>query len=315
MRRVIVIAFNGAQTLDVTGPAEVFASAQRLHGYPYNVVLASAARPWAATTSATLKTTPLERLRPSPHDTVLVAGGGDVAVRAAMADERLLRWVRQAYGKVERLGSVCSGAFILGNAGLLEGRRAATHWSSVEQLRALCPQTQVDGEAIYVHDGVWTSAGVTTGIDMALAMLEADHGARAASLVASDLVLYMRRPGFQSQFSEVQVAQRERSAPFTDVIEAIRRAPRKASIARLSKVVGLSERSFHRRCLEATGVTPGRLIQKLRVEAARTRLLSTQSALKTISYECGFPSLAAMTATFRRQLGLDPKQVRLLHAR
>ncbi len=308
-----MVAFPGAQVLDVTGPAEVFASAHRLEGAPYRVLLGSVRGGPIATSSITLQTQPLRRITPGPRDTVLVAGGSAEAVSRAVQSKALGRWLLRASTRVERLGSVCSGAFVLAALGLLDGRRAATHWSAVEQLRRFRPAVKVDPDAIYVHDGLWTSAGVTTGIDLALALLEADHGAPLASSIAANLVLYARRPGFQSQFSEVLVAQRAKHDPLGPVIAQARAQMKTATVSQLARWAAMSERTFHRRCQATLHLSPARLLQRLRVEAARVLVCTTEQPLKRIAAETGFGSDDALVAGFHRELGLTPGQVRLLH--
>lgn len=313
MRRIILVAFEGAQTLDVTGPSEVFGSAERNHDAGYSVIVASTHGGLVKTSSVTLETTSLSTLRPTAHDTVLVVGGNEKAIRGAIADHDLTRWVHRASRTVERLGSVCSGAFILASIGLLDGRRAATHWASIDRLRSYRPAIDVERDALFVHDGLWTSAGVTAGIDMCLAMVEQDHGAKLATAIAANLVLYARRPGFQSQFSDALVAQVEADDPLGRVIERARRSLKHASPSSLATWAAMSSRTFHRRCIEHTGLTPARLIQRIKVEAARAQLTTTRRPSKTIADACGFGSEDAMVAAFRRELGLRPREVRLLH--
>jgi transcriptional regulator GlxA family with amidase domain len=313
MRRIVMVGFPGAQVLDLLGPAEFFASAHRLEGADYEVVLASVRGGPMVTSAATLETHPLRRLKPGPRDTVLVAGGSTWGVSQAVKSKALGQWLLRASTRVERLGSVCSGAFVLAALGLLDGKRAATHWSAVEQLRTFRPAVKVDPDAIYVHDGLWTSAGVTTGIDLALALLEADHGASVASSIAANLVLYARRPGFQSQFSEVLVAQREKTDPLGTVIAQARAHVKTATVSELARWGAMSERTFHRRCQAALHLSPARLLQRLRVEAARVLVCTTEQPLKRIAVETGFGSDDALVAGFQRELGLTPSQVRLLH--
>src|SRR6185312_1424959 len=244
--RVILVAFAGAQGLDVFGPAEAFAAVARAVGTPaYDVVLAaSRAGTLRATSGIALGARALGRLRPRPSDTVIVVGGDAPAIRAAVHDAALVGWIARAAPRVRRIGSVCSGAFVLANAGVLDGRRAATHWAACDELARYRPAAAVDRDAIFVRDGcVWTSAGVTTGIDMALAMIEEDHDRRVADTVAARLVLYARRPGFQSQFSDALVAQRAASDPLGPLVAWARanlRGP--LDVERLARRAGLSVR-------------------------------------------------------------------------
>lgn len=316
--RLILVMFEGAQTLDVTGPAEVFAQASRRRGRPlYEVIVASTGGgPRRFSSGLSVDTRPLRGLTPRDTDTILVSGGDDAALRAALDDGPLLRWLDRASRVVRRLGSVCSGAFVLAGAGLLDGKRAATHWSACELLRSYRPAIQVDPEAIFVQDGsLWTSAGVTTGIDMALAMVEQDHGRELADRIAAQLVLYARRPGFQAQFSGALVAQLATSDPLGALIERARTQLRRLDVGRLARLAALSPRTLHRRCLLHLRLTPAKLIERLRVEHARTLLTTTDRSAKTIAIDSGFGGAERMRRAFERELGVSPQQVRLLFGR
>jgi transcriptional regulator GlxA family with amidase domain len=314
MPRVVLVAFPGVQSLDVTGPGEVFATVGRQLEEPaYKVVLASrAGGPIRTTCGFDLATKRLAAIRPRPDDTVLVAGGEEAGVRAAIVDAELLRWLRRAARVVRRFGSVCSGAFVLASAGLLDGRRVATHWSSCDALAAYRPSVTVDRNAIFVREGkVWTSAGVTTGIDMALAMVEEDYDRALADRIAARLVLYARRPGFQSQFSEELLAQTQSGDPFGAIVARARTHLRVLDVSRLAKLAGLSARTLHRRCREQLGVTPAKLVTRLRVEHARMLLSTTKRPLKSIAHESGFSTNERMRRAFESELGIRPREVRL----
>ena len=310
-RRVILVAYDGAQGLDILGPAEVFASANRAIGRRvYDVIVATAdGEPFRVTSGVTIVPARLAAIRPRATDTALIVGGDDAAVRAAVASAETVAWAKRAANVVERIGSVCSGAFVLAVAGILDGRRAATHWSACRLLADFRPQVTVDADAIFVKDGaVWTSAGVTTGIDMALAMVEADHGRRAADAIAARLVLYARRPGFQSQFSDALVAQTSASDAFERVLAWAREHVRERLYAgSLARRAGLSPRTFHRRCREQFATTPAKLIERLRVEQARTLLATTQLSHDTIAIRAGFGSPNRMARAFKRTLGVAPR--------
>ncbi len=316
--RVIVVAFEGVQTLDVTGPAEVFAAASRASGREvYRVIVASIGG-GARTTSCGLAihTVALARIRPRRGDTVVVAGGEDGPIRAAIRDAALTRWLGRASRVATRVTSVCSGAFVLAAAGLLDGKRATTHWSACAELARRFPAVTVDGNAIFLRDGaVWTSAGVTTGIDMALAIVEDDLGRAIADDVAARLVLYMRRPGFQSQFSDALVAQTTGADPIGPAIAWARTNLARADVEALARHAGLSVRTLHRRCLEHLATTPAKLIDKLRVEHARTLLATGRVPHKALAAACGFASPAQMNRAFERQLGLGARAYRELHGR
>jgi len=222
----------------------------------------------------------------------------------------------RAAPKVSRLGSVCSGAFVLASAGLLDGCRAATHWSVCRELSLFRPQVSVDADAIFVRDGkLWTSAGVTTGIDMALAMVEEDWGRHVADSAAARLVVYARRPGFQAQFSETLIAQNEASDTLARGLELIRNTPTaKLSVLELAQALGMSVRSLHRRCQEEFGSTPAKLIERLRTENARLLLTTTPLEAKVVAARSGFENPARMARAFQRTLGMSPRAYRALFA-
>ena len=316
--RVVIIGFEGMQTLDLTGPAEVFAAASRSAGRPvYRVVIASVGG-GERTTSCGLgvRTVDLRRIRPHRGDTVVVAGGDAPPIRDAATDPALLRWLGRAARVVRRVTSVCSGAFVLAAAGLLDGKRAATHWSACDELARRFPAVTVDGNAIFVRDGaIWTSAGVTTGIDMALAIVEDDAGPAIADDIAARLVLYMRRPGFQSQFSAALVAQTTGGDALGPAIAWTRANLATADIEALARRAGLSVRTLHRRCLEQLSTTPARLIDKLRVEHARSLLAAGDVPAKTLAARCGFGNPTRMKRAFERELGIGPRAYRVLHGR
>lgn len=318
MPRVVIVAFSSAQGLDVLGPAEVFGGVARITGARgYEVVLAaSRPGPIVTTSGIELAARGIASVRLRRSDTLLVAGGEEVGVRAAVADRALIAFVAKAARIVRRIGSVCSGAFVLARAGVLDGRRAATHWSACAQLARYAPAVRVDADAIYVRDGhVWTSAGVTTGIDMALAMVEDDLGRSVADAVAARLVLHARRPGFQSQWSDALVAQQDRGAPLGRAIHWLRgRLRERVDVARLARSCAMSVRTFHRRCLEHLRLTPRQLIEKVRVDEARALLSTTELPLKAIAARCGFGDAARMTHAFHRALGLAPGAYRLVAA-
>jgi transcriptional regulator GlxA family with amidase domain len=316
--RVIVIVYDGVQTLDATGPAEVFAAADRrlrARRPCYELRYASIGGGDVTTSSSlVIRTRDLRRVVPRSTDIALVAGADEPLVRAAAADAALLRWLRRAGPVVRRMTSVCSGAFVLAAAGLLDGRRAATHWSGAEALQREYPAVCVDKNAIFVRDGnTWTSAGVTTGIDMALAIVEEDHGRALADALAAYLVLYVRRPGFQSQFSAALVAQTEASDPLGAAIAWARAHLDEADVEQFARRAGMSLRTLHRRCLDRLATTPAKLLDKLRVEHARTLLGTSDLAVKALAADCGFGNPARMKRAFERELGMSPRDYRVLH--
>lgn len=317
MRRVLILVYDGVQTLDATGPGEVFAAARSGEKPCYRVEFCSLGGGERVSSSGLrMHTKDVGAMRLQADDTLIVAGADDAWIRRAVADDALVRWLKRAARSVGRLASVCSGAFLLAAAGLLDGKRAATHWRGCQQLATMFPNVQVDRNAIFVRDGnTWTSAGVTTGIDMALAMVELDIDRAAADTIAAMLVLYLRRPGYQSQFSQALTAQTEGSDPLGAALAWARGNLAKADIEALAQRAGLSVRTLHRRCLQHLGTTPAKLMDRLRVEHARTLLTTSSLPTKTLADQCGFGNTTRMHRAFIRELGMGPRDYRVLHAK
>jgi transcriptional regulator GlxA family with amidase domain len=316
MRRVVVVTFPELQLLDVTGPWEVFGRTTRYlreHGLAGGYRLELAASRGAAVTSSSGLTLavprPLAALR-GPLDTLLVAGG--VGTERALADRRLLGFVRSAGRRARRVASVCTGAFLLAEAGLLDGRRATTHWGACAALAARYPKVSVDPDPIFVRDGrVWTSAGVTAGMDLALALVEEDHGREVALGVARELVLFLKRPGGQAQFSaqlQAQLAERETLRDLQAWM--IDHPDADLSVEALAKRVAMSPRHFARVFKAETGETPARAAQAARVEAARRRLEDGDDGLEGVASACGFGSAEVMRRAFLRTLRVGPAAYR-----
>lgn len=316
LKKVLILAFPNAQVLDITGPAEVFNRVAPLRiGQGYAVALAS--RGGAITTTSGLSLEPARRLRDIRRrdfngiDTLVVAGGAGAI--EACADGALIKFVQQAAGKVRRVASVCTGSFILAHAGLLDGRRAATHWSHVEEFRARYPNVRLEQDAIYVQDGeTWTSAGVTAGIDLALAMVRADFGRDIALAIARDLVMFMIRPGGQAQFSSHLIAsQSEGGRTSRAVGHILNHLGARLSVPALAAMVAMSERTFLRVFKAELGITPAVFIDRARVDAARRMLETDRTALaKTIAGSCGFREEETMRRAFVRHLNVTPSQYR-----
>jgi transcriptional regulator GlxA family with amidase domain len=248
---------------------------------------------------------------PSPRrslDTLLIAGGH--GARAVPADQQLLRWIRQRSRRARRTASVCTGAFLLAKAGLLDGKRVTTHWRYCAELARRYPNLRVESDAIYLRDGdVWTSAGVTAGIDLALAFVEADIGRTAALAVARQLVVFAKRPGGQAQFSAGLALAAE---PDFDALHnwMADNLPHDLSVPRLAARAGMSERTFARRYRAATGATPSRAVERLRVDAAREALGTTRRSIKDVARRCGFGSEETMRRSFLRLLNVAPRDYR-----
>jgi transcriptional regulator GlxA family with amidase domain len=309
--RLFILAYEGCQLLDVTGPAAVFGAANEARGEDfYDLRIVS---PDGGTIASNAGVVLHSRKIGSQPDTLLVAGGSR-GLRAAMAREDLRGWLTRVAPKAERYGSVCTGAFVLAAAGLLDGKRVATHWAHCERLARNFPEIEVDADSLYVVDGkVWTSAGVTTGIDMALALVEADLGAALANLIARHFVLYARRPGYQSQFSPLLQAQTAAQAPFSRLIDWMQdNLGDRLDVPALASRAGMTERSFYRKFTEATGKTPAHFVEGLRLDAARA-LLAQGLPLKTIAGRVGLTSSSRLGQAFERRFGMPPSLFREMH--
>lgn len=308
-----MLAFPSVQLLDVTGPLQVFASANehvaQAGGTPPYALRVVAKDRSRVTASSGLEIATERLSRRGALDTLLVAGGPGVDLAAA--DPALLEWLRQRVKKARRVASVCTGAFLLGASGALDGRRAVTHWSYCAELARRFPAVRVESDPIFVRDGtIWTSAGVTAGIDLALALVEEDLGRATALAVARYLVVFLKRPGGQAQFSEalsLQSAEDEFGALHGWID---RHLSGDLSLPRLASQAGMSERSFSRHYSRATGQTPARAIERLRVEAARRMLSETRLPVKSISRRCGFGSEETMRRSFLRLLAATPQDYR-----
>ena len=283
----------------------------------YNVQILSARGGRIQTNSAVaLVTKPFRGVPPRAIDTLLIAGGDPPGLRMLMADRSVRKWAVRTSRKARRYGSVCTGAFALAHFGLLGGKRVATHWSACTELAKLCPDAHVDVNAPFVNYGrLWTSAGVTTGIDMSLAMVAADLGETVANAIAKRLVLYARRPGYQSQFSPVLSAQSHAEAPFTDLIDWIREnLAGPLDVPRLAARVSMSERTFQRNFTRSIGVTPAHFVETLRLDQTRVYLAAGLS-LKEIAAKVGYRTGAQLSKAFDRRFGMTPFLFRELHGR
>jgi transcriptional regulator GlxA family with amidase domain len=313
-REVEILAFPDVQLLDVAGPFQVLASANTIakesgRALPYALkVVSPVSGPIMSSAGLALMA---EALPPAdlPLDTLIIAGGAGVHV--AYRDSELVHWVRRRASVARRVTSVCSGAFLLAATGLLDGRRATTHWSRCVQLAGEFPAVRVEHDPIYVNDGpIWTSAGVTAGIDMALALLEADLGRAVATAVAQQLVVFAKRPGGQAQFS-AGLALAGSDATFDRLHDWMKQNLRGSlTVPALAEHAGMSERSFLRHYRVVTGVTPARAVERVRVEAARQALGETTLPVKRIARDCGFGSEETMRRSFMRILAVPPHAYR-----
>lgn len=312
-RSVEIVVFPDLQLLDVAGPLQVFASAndverQAGRSPPYAIRVVAQTSPVNTSAGLPLVAEPLPSLR-KQVDTLIVAGGS--SVHEAAEDKRLVRWLAGRARGARRVASVCTGAFLLGAAGLLDGKRAVTHWADCERLAQSFPRARVDMNAIFIRDGnLWTSAGVTAGIDLSLAMVEDDIGHAAAAAVARELVVFLKRPGGQAQFSTVLTFQ-ERDREFDHLHGWMAgHLADDLSVPALARHAGMSERSFLRHYRSHMGVTPARAVEKMRVEAACQLLSTTRDPVKRIARRCGFGSEETMRRSFIRQIAVAPHDYR-----
>ena len=313
-KTVEMVAFEAVQLLDVSGPLQVFATANETvvqHGGtpPYAIRIVARRTPGVTASAGVGLATAALPGPETPVDTLILAGGP--GVHAAAADGALVAWVAARAQAARRTASVCTGAYLLAATGLLDGRRAATHWSFCEDFARRFPAVRVEGDPIFLREGaVWTSAGVTAGIDLALALVEEDLGRELALAVARYLVVFLKRPGGQAQFSAALSLQ-SGEAPFGTLHAWINaNLGRDLSLPALAAQAGMSERSFSRRYLEATGLTPARAVERLRVEAARRFLSDTRLPIKRIARQCGFGTEETMRRSFLRLLSTAPQDYR-----
>jgi transcriptional regulator GlxA family with amidase domain len=313
-RGVLILLYEGVQSLDVTGPLEVFAGASRYtqaRGAEPAYRVTTASRDGApVTTSSGLTLVPgggLAELRAGETDTLVVPGGNEAA-----PDPELATWLCRNAAAARRVTSVCTGAFLLAEAGLLAGRQVTTHWAYSDALARRFPDVHVNPEPIHVRDGnIATSAGVTAGIDLALALVEEDIGRAAALAVARHLVVFLRRPGGQAQFSAQLRAQAALREPLREVQQWISEHPAAdLSVDRLAARAGLSPRQFARAFAAETGVTPGRHVAAIRLEAARRMLEDCSASIEQVARACGYGNCEAMRRAFIRALGVPPASYR-----
>ncbi len=325
-RLIVLLAFENVQLLDVAGPVQTFASANEMvcgtrgaptHGAPYRIVVVSrrgglvrSSSGLPVVTQSIAKAVGNKRI-----DTLILPGG--VGVHGAATDKKTVDWVRHQVLAARRIASVCTGAFLLAEAGALSGLRATTHWKFCTRLQQQHPDIEVDPDPIYMRNGrIWTSAGVTTGIDLSLALVQEDLGRKLAMQVARHLVVFLNRPGGQSQFSaalEAQAAAADGNAPNAF-------APLHGWIAehligdlrveRLAEQAGMSPRTFARIYAATMGLTPARMVEKIRIEAVRRILEETDTPIKRIASMCGFGQEERLRRAFARQVGTTPAEYR-----
>jgi len=310
-RKVVIAGFPGVQALDVVGPHDVFTTASLLTEGGYEVVVASVdGQAVTATSGLAFVASPLPDPA-DPVDTVLIPGGG--GVEAARSNRDLIGWIKAIAGNARRIVTVCTGAFLAAEAGLLDGHRVTTHWAFAARLAHEFPAIDVDGDPIFIRssDTVWTAAGVTAGIDLALSLIEDDYGTEVAQTVARWLVLYLRRPGGQTQFAAPVWMPRAKRTPIRAVQEAVEAEPGGPhSIGDLARRAAMSPRHFTRVFTAEVGEAPGHYVERVRTEAARRQLEETDDTVVAIAARCGFGTAETMRRNFLRRVGISPDQYR-----
>lgn len=312
-RRVVLLTYDGMNLLDLAGPLQAFATAGRKAtgtGY-YEILVASVAGGLVSTSSGlAVNTVSLASLKGVTIDTLMAAGG--CWGQEYQAPPRLVQWIKQRAPSVRRLCSVCTGAFLLAAAGQLDGRRAATHWEWVGRLKSRHPKIHVDANKLFIQDGpVWTSAGVTAGIDLTLALIEEDFGHRVAIETARQLVMFIKRAGGQSQFSAPLEAQAVDPGTFAELHAWVAgHLAADLRVERLAEQAGMSPRNFARAYVAKCGRTPAKMVEAMRLEAACRALEETGLPLKTIAESSGYPEEQNLRRVFLRKLGVTPAQYR-----
>lgn len=311
-RRIALLAFADAQALDLVGPLEVFDGARVMSGGAYTTEILAGGSSSSITTSSGLTIKPGGSVAAcrGPVDTLIVVGGPGVA--AAEEDETLVASIRSIARRSRRVASVCNGALLLARAGLLDGRRATTHWAACDELARRYPQVAVERDPIFVRDGhIWTSAGVSAGMDLALALVEEDLGREVALEIARWMVLFVQRPGGQAQFSVQLAIQRATLAPLPELqawIAGNLRADLR--VEALAKRAGMSPRGFARAFRREVGVTPAAFVETNRVESACRALAAGAPAIDAVAEQCGFGTPETMRRAFQRRLGVSPADYR-----
>lgn len=312
-RKVAIVGYHGAQSLDITGPFEVFAMANRFgRAKMYEPILASLEGGEIICNSGIVlaRSTALGHL-PADLDTILVAGGDDEGL-LAMRAASIIEWLNVQADRTRRIGSVCSGAFVLAAAGLLDGRRATTHWEVCDEMRSFRPEVKLEPDAIFVADPpYYTSAGITAGIDLCLSFVEDDCGPDVALAVARNLVLFMRRPGGQTQYSSGLNVQAAATPKLRKLIADVSAEPTgDRSLPAMAEQVGMTERTFSRVFVKETGVTPAAFVEISRINRAKALLETSDWPLARVAERSGFGSDDGLHRAFQKRVGVTPGDYR-----
>ncbi len=314
-RNILFILFPGFELLDLSGPAAVFSTANHLCPTSYEIHSVSTTGGMVSSSSMLqINSSSLIETKVTSRDTLLVVGGEESPLTAAANDTTLLSWLKENSPSTERYGSICSGAFLLATAGLLHHRRATTHWAGCRDFSRRFPDIRLQEESLYVVDGkVWTSAGVTTGIDMALEMIRQDLGNAIMNKVAQRLVVYAHRQGTQSQFSPLLEWQARADNRFTDLLAWIdRRLDQPLRVSDLAAFMHTSERSFYRNFTQQFGITPAKYIEQVKFDRAK-QLLESKMPVNQVAEATGFKSEASFRTRFQTRFGLTPSVFKALH--
>jgi len=313
LRSIAIVLHPGFQLLDTAGPTAAFEMAERFRPGSYRLIVMSPgiSRATARVESSSGLSLAAEPLRDGPFDTVLVSGGE--IIRSMAAAQQIVAWLKGVTAR--RIASICSGAFLLAEAGLLDGRHATTHWDSTERLERGYPQVKLDAERIFIRDGnIWTSAGISAGIDLALALIEDDLGQDLGRRVAQQLVVHQRRPGGQSQFSAL-VELGGRTGRFAELIDWMRaNLAEPLTVECLAERAAMSPRNFARAFTAETGTTPAKAVERLRLETARTAVETGHDSFECIAETTGFGDPGRMRRAFLRGLGQPPQALRRARA-
>ena len=316
---VVVVLYEGVTLLDVAGPAEALNDARKFDdqapnpaGYQLDYVVLGGGDWVNSSTGLPLKGV-CQKDSPQSFHTLLIPGAPEAALIAAIGDPRVMADLRSLVGRAERLASVCTGAFLLGELGLLDGRRVTTHWAGLAELAERYPKAGVAQDRLYEQDGpIWTSAGVLSGVDMALAIIEQDMSREVAMATARQLVTFLVRHGGQSQFSAPITLQEQAVSERLGLLVAYlqERLDQPCSVADMARVVSMSERSLHRHCKTSFAMTPSQLLTELRLEHARSLLLTATRSIKTVAASTGYATASSLTKAFTERYGVAPSHYR-----